>query len=275
MRRAVKQLLGSRRRRYLSQAGEAGILEELFRRLHIERGYIAEVGASDGIFLSNTNQFVGRGYRIIYIEADATEFEKLQANFAGQRDVLTVHRHVAPTGPDSLDAVLGSKGLPPDFDLLVIDIDSYDVALLREMRLFRPKILMLEYNPFFFPHEEHEATSGELHPERGGKGSSLAVVHRVAVEKGYGIACTLNMNAIFVRVDLLPLVYDRPPTLEETATFEFLPVRKLAPRQLLQRAYYLGLSRVLHSLAIKAGLMSTFQYPSRERGAVPRSADHA
>lgn len=266
VRSSVRRLLQFRRQKHLSQAGEAGILEEIFRRLGIAQGgVIVELGASDGLFLSNTHQFVGKGHRLVYIESDAEEFQKLAQNFDASGDVTTVRRHVTAVGPDSLDAILSEVELPADFDLLVLDIDSYDLAVLRSMRAFTPKIVMIEYNPFFLPDEEFEAISDAVHPERGGKGSSLLAIYRAASAKGYSIVCTLNMNAVFVRNDLAALVHERPVSLEESATFEFLPVARLAPRRLMQRAYYLGVRRVLHSLAIRAGLTPTFQYESRRR----------
>lgn len=263
MRSSVRRLLRFRRHRYLSQAGEAGILEEVFRRLGITRGVILEAGASDGLFLSNTNQFVGKGHKLIYVESNPDEFQKLRQNFQHHDDVTTLLRHITPAGPDSLDVIASELGLPGDVDLLVVDIDSYDIAVLRGLESLRPKVVMIEYNPFFLPSEEYEADSGDIHPSRGGKGSSLGTLYRVAAEKGYQIVCTLNMNAIFVRAELLPRIHDQPVTLDESATFEFLPIRDLAPWQILQRAYYLGLSRVLRSLAIRVGLVPTFQYKSR------------
>ena len=262
MRSAVRSLLRYRRNRYLSQAGEAGILEEVLRRLGIRHGVMVEAGACDGLFLSNTNQFVGHGHRLVYVESNPVEFGRLVDNFAGTEDVLTIQRHIAPTGADSLDAVLTEAGVPAEFDLLVLDLDSYDLAVFRAMTRV-PKVVMLEYNPFFFPDENYEADTGALNPSRGGKGSSLGAIYQAALAKGYEIVCTLNMNAVFVRADLRHLVVDRPVSRDDSATYEFLPLGKLTLRQMAQRAYYLGAARVLHALAIRAGLVKTFEYPPR------------
>src|ERR1700750_1039389 len=53
-----------------SQFGEDGIIEEICKRLKIEKGSIAEFGAHDGKFCSNSRNLILLGWDATLIEGD-------------------------------------------------------------------------------------------------------------------------------------------------------------------------------------------------------------
>ena len=49
---------------------------------------------------------------------------------------------------NKLDNLLKNTSLPIEFDILSIDVDGPDYFILRDMKIYKPKILILEYNSF-------------------------------------------------------------------------------------------------------------------------------
>ena len=88
---------------------------------------------------------------------------------------------------NSLDNILSQTSLPEDYDLLSIDIDSYDLAILNSYE-GKPKIIVIEINSTLRP--------GILQWHNGVKfiGNSFSSTLSVAKDKGYTLVChTGNM----------------------------------------------------------------------------------
>jgi phospholipid N-methyltransferase len=108
-----------------SQAGEDGIIIKILEILPENDRWCVEFGAADGIFYSNTrNLIINEGYSAILIEADKGLFKKLQKNYLGNPNVITINQFVGWSDKDNLDQILSSTPIPEDFDLLSIDIDG-------------------------------------------------------------------------------------------------------------------------------------------------------
>ncbi len=71
-----------------SQAGQDGILREIFARLGIADGVFVEFGAWDGRFLSNCRLLFEKGWAGLFIEADRKKFDDLCRNY---RDYPSIH----------------------------------------------------------------------------------------------------------------------------------------------------------------------------------------
>jgi hypothetical protein len=131
-----------------SQFGEDGILSELVQRLPQEHlNFTAiEFGAWDGIHLSNIANLVkNHNFRGCFIEADKKRFEDLEKNYP--KNHILVNKFVTTSGNGSLDFIFTEHNLERDPDILSIDIDGNDLNVWKSLKLFRPKIVIIEYNP--------------------------------------------------------------------------------------------------------------------------------
>jgi len=190
-----------------SQHGEDGILAEVLRRLDDvldDVRWCVEFGAWDGVYLSNTaNLILGSGWRAVLIEPVRERCDEIVRSLPPQQ-VTALCRSVGLEAPDHLDDLLAGTGVPVDFDLLSIDIDGDDIHVLRSLRVHRPKVVCIEYNPTI-PNEvryEQPIGAGVSH------GSSAASIVDAAGSLGYSLVAVTASNLILVRSDLSGLVVD-------------------------------------------------------------------
>ena len=191
--------LDSFKRNVYSQNGEDGVLGELLLRLGIASGTFVEVGAWDGIMFSNTRHLLEQGWGGVYIESDPERFAALERNCAGFTDrVVLVHATVTPFGESSLDRILSRTKALSRFDVLSIDIDSFDLQVWDSVTEYSPAIVVIEVNSSV-PVAVHQVHGP------GTQGASLCSMVELGARKGYRLACHIG-NAVFVRDDLASAV---------------------------------------------------------------------
>ena len=190
-----------------SQHGEDGIIAELLRILKIKDSvdcWAVEFGAWDGKYLSNTFAKVEDGWSAVYIEGDPEKYNDLLVTAEQYKNIVPVQAMVSryPNNENSLEKLLSKTPLPLDFELLSIDIDTYDLDVWEYMELYSAKIVVIETNSG--AHVINDPTWRHTEDENGNVikgGSSLAATLDVAKKKGYKLAAFTG-NAILVRNDL-------------------------------------------------------------------------
>lgn len=157
-----------------AQGKEDVILLRLFGEKH--RGYFVDVGANNGVFISNTYTLYRQGWRGICIEPNPEAFAKLvkvrerdiclKVAVGSEPGVLQLSwqegisegsvlgdptlRNTMKTQVEvqRLDQLLRTHGAPTDFDLLSIDVEGRELDVLEGMdwKTYRPHLILLEYN---------------------------------------------------------------------------------------------------------------------------------
>ena len=179
-----------------SQIGEDGIIEKILEIISEKNKYCVEFGAWDGKYLSNTrNLIVNKGFSAILIEGSKAKFEELEKNYLQNQKVVTLNKFVGFGPDDNLDEILGDTPTPVDFDFLSIDIDGNDYHVWKAMKRYRPKIVVVEFNPTI-PTEVEFVQKAD---HAVNQGSSLLAMTKLAKEKGYELVAVLPFNAFFVR----------------------------------------------------------------------------
>ena len=190
-----------------SQNGEDGILEEIFKKLNIPVGQFVEFGAWDGKHLSNTyNLLENRNWSGLYIEYEDDKYKELEKlNVVYKDRIITVKNKVDITGENSLDNILHRHPeIKQDFDLLSIDIDSYDLEIWESLKNYQPKVVIIEVNSFVYPplalrHGQIKFEGGYIGSDQG---CSFSAVVEVSKKKNYNVVCHTG-NCILVRSDLV------------------------------------------------------------------------
>jgi hypothetical protein len=191
------------RKNVYSQNGEDGILQELLRRIPDKTNWVCEFGAMDGTFCSNTFRLVkSQGYSAVFIESDASVFTQLLTTAQTYPSILPILRTVEPTGENTLDAILSETPIPVDFDVLSIDIDSYDYQVWDSVKIYRPRIVVIEINSGIPP-----TKFDSIYQSGGTPGTGFLPMTMLGITKGYTLVCHTG-NLIFVRNDLVSLYSD-------------------------------------------------------------------
>ena len=187
-----------------SQNGEDGVLEEIFKRINVASSnnekWCVEFGAWDGKHLSNTFHLVEQGWNAVYIEGDKEKYQDLLETVKQYPKIKPINAMVGFEESDSnnLNNLLIGTKIPEDFDLLSIDIDSFDLAVW-QCFVGQPKVVIIEINSSIEP--------GILQWHDGiiCQGNSFSSTIKVAEDKGYLLVCHTG-NLIFLREDLVQMI---------------------------------------------------------------------
>lgn len=178
-----------------SQHGEDGILEAIFDKIGTTSKYAIEFGGWDGIYLSNIrNLITQKGFNGLFIEGESSRAENLLKNYEDYPNVKCVVAYVGFRGENTLDNILDNNNVPNEIDLLSIDIDGYDYHVWEAFQNYRPRIIIIEYNPsipndimFINPRDESIFN-----------GSSAAAIVELGRKKGYSLIAVTQTNLFFV-----------------------------------------------------------------------------
>jgi hypothetical protein len=199
----------ARRKNKYSQYGEDGIIEAIFERLGAKNNWVLEVGASDGMLFSNSRQFVEQGWNAVLVESDKLAYDRLVENCKNYPNARPIFAEV---GPDcTLDGILEEAGAPKDIDLMIIDIDGQDYHVFNAMMEYRPRVMVVEFNP--------EAES-EYIPVLGSDAEYLDQAGRTAIirlgsSKGYRACIDTQVNVIMLHESNFEITKNTDPEEEK------------------------------------------------------------
>lgn len=194
-----------------SQCGEDGIIEEVLKRLNISSGWVCEFGAIDGKQISNAFQLVKRGFKAVMIEPLRPAFEGLLETAKEYPNIIPLWRVVEHREhfPNHLDQILKETKIPIDFDVLSIDVDSYDYQIWESLKDYNPKFVIIETNPYakgeYIYDSYYESgfnVKNKLVKEKAS--SSFLSILKLGRKKGYTYFGMLSGNTFWIRNDLAP-----------------------------------------------------------------------
>jgi hypothetical protein len=200
-----------------SQSGEDGIIAEIFNRIGTTNKVFVECAPGNGLE-SNTLYLITLGWTGLWIEADPKHLHAIVAGFSKQlkSGILSLQREFVTA--ENINTLLEKASLPPEFDLLSIDIDRNDYWVWQKIEGYRPRVVVIEYNAIFPPgcHWVVEYAARATWDETSHCGASLTALESLGTEKGYKlVACTLaGTNAFFIREELVADRFQHPFTAE-------------------------------------------------------------
>lgn len=174
-----------------SQFGEDGLIAAALDKIGTRNRWCFEVGAGDGIENSNTKALRDAGWLAVLIEADRKRYLDCVASSEIAGRVRVFYYLIMP---DSLDKILAAYGAPLDLDFGVIDIDGQDWHVFEGLKVYRPRLLLVEYN----------IQDSEVPPLGGPGQAGLSEILALGKSKGYTALCRTNCNVLFCAEEALP-----------------------------------------------------------------------
>ena len=133
-----------------SQNGEDGVILEIIDRIFPKKKNlnVVEFGAHDGKYCSNTyNLILNKLVKTaVYIEAEEKYFNSLIELSKKHKEIIPINAHISfkENSEFTLDKILKKKNFDINFDILSIDIDSYDLDVFRSIQIYSPKLIIIE-----------------------------------------------------------------------------------------------------------------------------------
>lgn len=193
-----------------SQRGEDGIIEEICRRIGLERDFCVEFGAGDGISISNTKNLIDKGWSAFLIESDKFLYEKCIRIHQDNSKVICLNTAV-DCGHNCIDNLISrhfySTGEtyeigPIKPSIMSIDIDGIDFEVFKSIEKFFPDLIIVECNPYRYPLDK------VYHGHVPDLQQSLYIFNEEAKRKNYTVICyTQN---IFLIKDEYSHLFDPP-----------------------------------------------------------------
>jgi len=179
-----------------SQDGEDGIICKIFEIIGAKNKWCVEFGAYDGLVNCNSHTLVTAGkWSGIFIEGDSSRFAGLKKTYEGYKNAHVFHTFIGHgSGCTPLEDIVSNLNVPVDFDLISIDIDGNDWHFWNEFTGYRPRVVIIEFNPtisndvVFIQKNDHSVMQG----------NSLRALVMLGKEKGYELVCVTTYNAILV-----------------------------------------------------------------------------
>jgi hypothetical protein len=211
--------------RVFSQNDEDGILLRLFTHIGYTNRYVIEIGSncsgSDVGIPENlsANLIVNHRWHGAIFEMDQNECSKMRYFFA--RDSATRHFHWArgeentyfspliinqAVSPENINDLLINAGSEPEPDLMVIDIDGGDYAVMQNLQVVKPRVLVVEFEKRFRDRysvvQPDRENFGKSWPQSGA--ASLLAWQKQLDTRGYILVAisSSGFNAFFVRSDV-------------------------------------------------------------------------
>jgi hypothetical protein len=184
-----------------SFASEGKILQETMNKLGISSGYLVDIGAADGIRQSSTSEFLRQtNWRGTLFELSPESFARLAFLYSSSEAVNLVKIKVTP---ENVVQLFQGMQVPNSFEYLNIDVDSYDLSILRELldAGYKPSIISMEINEKFPPNIYFEVLYSSEHFWHGDHffGCSLTAAHEALSMRGYSLDNLQYNNAIFIQ----------------------------------------------------------------------------
>ena len=202
-----------------SQNGEDGLLKFIFDKIGTTNKYYIEFGAGDGTWLSNAYYFrVMENWNGLLLEGNEKEVKK------GKRDNKELNLHCEMITHTNINSLFQKYNVPKHFDLLSLDIDSFDYWVWKGLTEYNPNVVIIETNnglpnniPLIL------SLNGSPSIQQWKFGANLLAMYDLAKEKGYEFVTTVRWNAVFVKKNLFHKLNIEPISREQCINQYFKP----------------------------------------------------
>lgn len=146
-----------------------------------------DIGASDGVDMSNTFNLVLKGFSGLMFELNSSKFAKLATIY---REFEKIELYKTKITPSNCNSLISNFKTGEEIDVLNLDIDSYDFYILKELLEVRTfKFLILEVNPMFPIDIDFSVTFSQDFnwEENQFQGASASMIYKLLKKNKYSV----------------------------------------------------------------------------------------
>lgn len=198
--RALRRFVGRDGPASFSALGEDLILRRHIEELGVAERYFVDIGAGDGRTGSNTFVFAAEGWPGASVEGNPGRFARLASAYVAHPNVRLARTFVTP---DNVGHLLAALGVPREFGVFSLDIDSYDYYVLDAvLASHRPSLVCVEINEKIPPPIRFTVKYDPQHEYVGDHffGVSISMLESLALSRGYTLL-GLHYNNAFLAPD--------------------------------------------------------------------------
>jgi len=202
----------------LSQGGEDGIISEIFNRIGTTNKFFVKIGVGNGIE-NNTANLLFQNWKGVWLEGDGAFVRSISRDLSAyiNDNRLTVTQAIMTS--ENIETIFENHNIASEFDMLSIDIDSYDFWVWKAIEKFSPRVVVIEYNSSWGPTTPwvmDKNLPASFTDHTSCFGASLKSLELLGNDKGYKlVGCNIaGTNAFFVRNDLTHDNFVEPATSE-------------------------------------------------------------
>ena len=216
-----------------SFANESQIINKILGKIDVGDRILVDIGASDGVTQSSTVKLLFEsGYSGFLFEYNSKHFSKLAFVYSSREDVTIAKSKLTP---ENVTKLFEGLGVPKNFTFLNLDIDSYDLSLLRSLigGGFSPLLISMEINEIFAPNILFEVLYSEEQFWNGDRffGCSVGQATKVLNNLGYLLVEIEYNNAFFIHKSC---AYNFDPKPDVSSLYEAGYANRQGKKQLFQ-----------------------------------------
>jgi hypothetical protein len=182
----------------------ADVIDRYLDALPLPNEFCVDIGAADGVTMSNSLRLFSRGWSGLAVECDPAAFRRLKSVHAGRDRVTLCAEKVTPP---TVVPLLESHRVPKDFGFLSLDIDGYDHFVLeRILAEYRPSLICTEINEKIPPPLKFTVRWDPGYTWRRDHfyGQSIEQAAELAGRHRYSLVELYYNNALFVPEEISP-----------------------------------------------------------------------
>lgn len=202
-----------------SQNDEDGIIESIFKDIGIKNKLFCEIGIGNTIE-NNTHNLILNSWTGLWIDINPKFIIRLRNKIKKNSKILDlIISNITPHNINSIIRKSQKFNKITEIDFFSIDIDSYDLACIKELEILSPRVICIEYNSKVRPQSKIKINEIKNFKWEYDDyfGSSLKSIDEVMQKKGYKLIATniTGSNAFYIKNKLIELCKTKDQSLED------------------------------------------------------------
>ena len=227
-------------KRLISQAGEDGVIQKIFRLIGATSHYYVEFGAMDGHYLSNTKYLREKfGWKGLLLDGKYSDKS------------INLHREFITA--ENICSLFEKYDVPQEFDLISIDIDRNDFYIWKALgKQYRPRVVVIEFSRYFQPNDDKVIRYSPALQGEGSffySGASILSLYNLGRKLGYSLVYqdSTGANLFFIRDDVIATTGIKFKNMNDVQKiYTYIPYKPI--RESLIQELFIASSEVLNDI---------------------------